>query len=63
MSESKQWVRDLARAIFNAQTEENGGLMRGGFGFLHPNVIAGYERLAVETVEASRKLTASEDAR
>lgn len=57
MSEKRpQWARDLARAIFNAETQENGGLMQGGFGFLHPKVIAEYERLAVETVASARNL-------
>ncbi|MGV1779205.1 hypothetical protein ACQZ61_04230 [Agrobacterium vitis] len=51
-----QWSRDLARAIFNAQTQENEGLMRGGFGFLHPEVINQYEQLAVETVKSARAI-------
>lgn len=51
-----QWARDLARAIYNAETQENGGIMQGGFGFLHPKLIAAYEQLAVETVAAARKL-------
>lgn len=55
-NERPQWARDLARAIYNAETQENGGLMQGGFGFLHPKTIAAYERLAVETVVAARKL-------
>lgn len=56
-----QWARDLARAIFNAETQENGGMMQGGFGFLSPKLIAAYERLAVETVGAARKLKSDGD--
>lgn len=56
-----QWARDLARAIFNAETQENGGMMQGGFGFLHPMTIAAYERLAVETVAKARELNSPPD--
>lgn len=44
------WAKDAARDLFFAQTVANGGLLTGGFGFLHPDLQREWSQKAYDAV-------------